>query len=227
MPTLSDYDSFESFFSENKSGALTVLMNKHSEFKEVFDNILEISKTNFKSKQKGAAAALYLRAMKYLYTAHALAVEGHTEESRILLRNVVELMVLGFLVFKHEDVYELWSRCLEERKSITSDEGNVELKKIKRKEYEFNAITSKYSENLKSDDDVNQLLRHRGELSTFYSHENLYNIAVRMEQGETSSDIYIGTSYRSKNDRMLKNMQETINLLKNIKSLMKKIVNSL
>lgn len=226
MPTLSDYNSFDSFFSKNKGGALNVFKKRHNEFELLFNLTLEVSRTNFKSKQEATAVSLYSRALKYLYTSHILALYGHTEESRILLRNVIELMILGYLVYKKEEVYKLWLECFEKRKNNTSDKGRIDPKDIKDKKYEVAGIASKYKKDLDFDSDVKHLLRLRGEFSTFYSHENLFNIAIRMEQGDTAADVYIGTSYESKNDRMAKNIQLTIDILRNIEALMKKITNS-
>lgn len=226
MPILSDYNSFDSFFSKNKDGALSVFKNTHDEFESLFNITLEFSRTNFRSSQEATAISFYSRALKYLYTSHLLALYGHTEESRILLRNVIELMIVGYLIFKQKEVYKLWLECFEKRKNSTSDKGNIDPVNIKDKTYEVAVIAKKYKKDLDSDSDVKHLLRIRSEFSTFYSHENLFNIAVRMEQRASKWEVYVGTSYQSKNDRVAKSMQLTIAVLKNLENLMKKVQNN-
>lgn len=123
MPTLFDYDSFDSFFSKNKIGSLKKFKALHDDFRSTFNRVLDIGRIRFSSEQKGTAAAFYLRAGKYLFTAHNLSLTGHTEESRAILRNVIELMIIGFLISKKDDVYKLWLECFKKK-----ERGNIKIR---------------------------------------------------------------------------------------------------
>lgn len=224
MSTLKDYQTFDDFFSINKKGALIKHKELHEEFINLFNEILAKGRVDFKSKQKGTAVILYLRAAKYLYAAHELAITGHTEESRILWRNSIELILLGFLISKEKTVFSLWEECFQEKTKHTSNSGRVDVELFKKKKYQVNEIIKRYKTILKSNQNVQHLQRTRGEFSTYFSHENLFNIVPRIDQGDEKSNIYIGTSYKSDNNRMSKNILMTRQILNDIKNLIDEII---
>jgi hypothetical protein len=224
MPTLRDHQNFEDFFSGNKKGAVAKYKALHEEFVNLFNEILSKGRIDFKSKQKGTAVTLYLRAVKYLYTAHDLAITGHTEESRILWRNTIELILLGFLIYKEKSIFELWEECFQERTKHTSNSGRVDVELIKERKYQVKEILKRHIKTLKFSQNTQHLIRIRGEFSTYFSHENLFNIVPRIDQGDEKSEIYIGTSYQSDNDRMSKNIMTTKQILNDIKNLVDEII---
>lgn len=225
MSTLHDYQSFAGFFRENADRAVRSHARAHEEFVRVFDQVLALGRTHLPSEQVGTAIALLLRAAKYLYVAHELALQGHTEESRVLLRSVTELEMIGFLVFREEEVFELWKECFQARMDKTAD-GGVDVSGFREKKYEVAEIAKKYKETLRSLPSTNSLLRRRGEFSTYFSHENLYNVAVRLDQEMGETSIYVGTSAESANDRMKNSIRLTVDLLKEIESLMREVAST-
>lgn len=222
MPVLTDYESFEKYFWSNNEAVRHQFEPLHDEFVSLFNGVLEKGRQDFGAKQRGTAAVFYLRATKYLYTAHILALSGHTEESRILLRNVVELLILGFLVSKEQGAFELWQECMRERLKHTMPSGLVEPGEYKKRKYELSHIAKKYKTVLQDDHDVKDLMRTWGEFSTYFTHENLFNLAVRIDQGSGKSELYIGTDHTTV-DRMTKSLERTIELLKRVRSLMSKL----
>jgi len=225
MPTLSDADSFDEFFAANKAGALRVYSGLHREFTRVFNSVLESARVDVQTVQNGTAVAILLRAAKYLYTAHQLALTGHTEESRVLLRSVVELEMIGFLVFKEFEVFCLWKECFEERMKNTSD-GTVSTAKFKARKYEVSEIAKRYQHLLAASDNATGLRRRWGEISTYYSHENLFNIVPRVDQDDSQTSVYVGTSFESNNKRMQSSIAETLALLREVAAFLDEVVQS-
>lgn len=225
MTTLTDYQSFEIFFSKNREGAEDVFAGEHESFVRSFDQVLNLGRTNFRSIREGTAVSLLLRAVKYLYTAHDLALRGHTEESRALLRGVTELEMIGYLVFKEEEVFTLWSECFKERMKHTA-EGVVDTPRIQATKYQVTNIVKKHKGRLADNPATTSLLKRWGQFSTYYSHENLYNLVPRLDQGSSQTDLYVGTSFESANDRMQSNLQLTVDLLNETRMLLTEIIES-
>jgi hypothetical protein len=148
---------------------------------------------------------------------------GHTEEARILLRSVIELVLIAFLIYSSNDVFGLWNECFELRKRNTSKEGVVTVPEIRDRRFEVNEIIGWNKAALDSDSDVSPLVRIRGEFSTYYSHENLYNIVSRVEEIEGKTELYIGDHCESESGRMKKTISLTVYLIKTISKLVDRI----
>jgi hypothetical protein len=222
MPTLTNYRSFAAFFASNQSGAEETFANAHENFIRVFDRTMDLGRRDFRSEQIGTAVALLLRSAKYLYVAHVLALAGHTEESRVLLRSVTELEMVGFLVFEEDGVFDLWRQCFESRMANT-DVGVVKVTELTQRQYRVNEIVKRYKRSLDENPTTKPLLRRWGEYSTYYSHENLYNVVPRIEQDTRMTEVYIGTSYESQNDRMQTSIQLTVDLMAEVESIVEGI----
>jgi len=221
----SGFGEFEEFFSRNEEGAKARYKNLHGNFRSVFKEIINIGcSTNFKSAQKGASVILFLRATKYLFAAHKLAIQGHSEEARILLRNIIELIMIAYLISKSDEVYALWKECFELRKKHTDENGVVDIKEFKDRKYKVREIIKNHRDLLKVNPATKHLERVRGEFSEYFSHENLFNIVPRVEFGEKESTVYIGDSFESNNARMTKNIQLTADIAEDILELVKKLV---
>ncbi len=220
-----DHNSFIKFFSQNKNLSLEKFSSFEDEFIEIFNDILKKAKSQKKGKEQSIAVALYLRALKYLFVMHQLTLEGHIEEARILRRNILELILIGYLVEQSEEVFDLWKECFETRIKNTNQDGLVNVPNFNNKKYEINQIIKRHQNILKRNPQIAPLIRCRGEYSTFFSHENIYNIVPRIEDITEDNlgkiEIYIGQSAESKNERLCKNITQNIELLKIIDKLIK------
>lgn len=223
---LRDYNDFNNFFVKNKSASSAKFEDLVGEFREVFDGILARAKLQKDRPENHAIAiALYLRALKYLFTIQQLTLEGHVEEARILKRSVLEALLLGYLVEHSVEVFELWKECFGERVENTSGNGVVVVPKFRKKKYEINQIIKQNRNILSQDPVISPLIRSRGEFSTYFSHENIYNIVPRVENASTDDlgkiELYIGQSAKSKNDRTYKSLLQNMELLKIVDELVK------
>ena len=220
-----NFKGFLEYFTANEEGAKQSYPDFHEKFELLFNEIIKIGvNTDFKSAQKGAGVVLYLRATKYLYTAHNLALQGHTEESRILLRSILELIILAYLISIAPDIYSLWQECFDLRVNHTDKNGVVNIPAFKDKKYKVNTIIDNHKELLYKNPETAHLIRARGEFSEYYSHENLFNIVSRVESEEQKSEIYIGDGFDSKSGRMVKSIQITTRIAEDIKNLIINLV---
>ena len=221
-----NHNGFQKFFSKNRDGADKKYADLNKKFEEIFNKISELgvdTSLGAGQKQKGNVIAFYLRATKYLYTSYELSLTGHTEESRILLRNAIELLILGFLISKSEAVCSLWLKCHDLRKKNTDKHGNVDMEIAKDKEFWVSTIRSKHQNILDESDEARHLYKTWKEFSTHYSHENMYNIAVRVEANDDRTELYVGDGYNSTSGRMPKNLNLILEVAKDVLSFIKSI----
>ncbi|MCK5285749.1 MAG: hypothetical protein KAJ58_00800 [Candidatus Pacebacteria bacterium] len=221
-----NYNGFQEFFSENQKNAKEEFKSLNEEFSGIFDEVIKLGVgTNLGAgqKQKGTAITFYLRAAKYLYTSYDLSITGHTEESRILLRNAIELLILGFLISEKDDVYNLWLECYDLRIKNTDKHGNVDMELAKEKRFWVSQIRTGHLKFLEDSKDTSHLYTTWKDFSTRYSHENMYNLAVRIETNDDRTEIYIGDGYDSKTRRMPQNLHLILDIMKDILSFIKKI----
>ena len=223
---LEDYKNFIEFFTKNKILSLRNFGSVENKFRETFNDILEKARLQKnRTKSQATSLVLYLRALKYLFTMHQLTLEGHIEEARILRRNVLEIILLGYLIEHSKGVFKLWEECFEKRVKNTDSDGVVNIPKLRDKKYEVNRIIDNNRETLKQSPKIASLIRRRGEFSTYFSHENVYNIVSRIENASTDSlgklEVYIGQSAESKNERLHKNLMQNVELVEIVNELVR------
>jgi hypothetical protein len=209
------YEGFIEYFERNKSEVLARHKGQSYDFQTCLNKVIKKihSSKNEKTHRKAVAVAIIGRVAKYLFTSHEMILFGHVEESRILLRNAVELLLIAYLVDKSDDVYSRWSECFRLREKNTSVGGLVLIKKFKDKKYEVNEIIKKNKNLIDSCSIAKDLRRIRGEFSTYYSHENLYNIATRVESSEGKIEIYVGQGAKAENDRTQRAILSVVELI--------------
>ena len=212
-----NYEGFADFFSRNRIEADSKFRHPHLDFEKHFDEALGNLHSN-KGDQGSIAISILLRAIKYLYTAENLLLDGHQEESRILLRNVVELGLLGFLMSKSEEVFNLWKECQELRKNSEKD-GRVPYESVKRKKFAFSEIVRRNKNLITDDHRASGLYAYRKELSENVSHESIYSMIARFDSKEQKTEVYVGQSAKSSNHRIDDDLQRINQLLIIIKDL--------
>lgn len=223
---LHDHTSFSNFFTKNKTLVAEKFASVNNRFKKSFNSILKkaILQKN-RTKNQGVGLILYLRTIKYLFTIQELTLEGHLEEARILRRNVIEIIVLAYLVEHSEEVFKLWEECFESRVKNTNSRGVVDVSQLRQKKYEIDQIINKNKSILNQNPVAASLIRLRGEFSTYFSHENIYNIVSRIEDVSTNGlgklEVYIGQSVESKNNRLHRSLMQNMKLLKIVNELVK------
>jgi len=60
----------------------------------------------------------------------------------------------------------------------------------------------------------------------YYSHENLFNIVPRVDQDDSQTSVYVGTSFESNNKRMQSSIAETLALLREVAAFLDEVVQS-
>ena len=219
-----NYNGFRKFFLENRKGADKKYADLSKEFEDTFNEILQLgvgANLGAGQKRKGTVITLYLRGAKYLYTSYQLSLTGHTEESRALLRNTIELLMLGFLISKSDEVYSLWLECHELRTKNTDKYGNVDMELAHDEKFWVSKIRSKHRHILEESDEAQRLYKTWKEFSTRYSHENMYNIAVRIETNDGRTELYLGDGHDSASGRMSENLRLVLEVTKDVLSFMK------
>lgn len=232
MPTLSSYASFEDFFSENRRQALDSHRDTHDRFCKLFDEVTQKNQSfDFVgSKRKGSTIALYFRATKYLYTAHELALSGHTEEARTLLRSIIELMIWAYLIHENDVVYALWEECLELRVAntdeagtvsmpktvaITDDAGNISKRRVGHRYWVDTIIEA--NKPLERASEVYSFLVRNYRMLARLAHVNLFDVAVRVDQSNDKTSVYVGNEASS--PRVAWTLEFTLELMQHIRLL--------
>lgn len=194
-----NYSGFDKYFSENQSVARKVFSQEHAQFINDFDAILTLGtkSSSPRDKRQASSVTLLLKAAKVLFVCHELGMQGHVEEAYALMRNVLELLSLSIIIESDDKVYKMWLECEELAKRHTKD-GKVEIRKFKEKKYSISEILkgSKKSEQL------DNIVRDRGKISDRFSHENLYNIVIRIESELGRTGLYVGDDAKDKNSRI-------------------------
>ncbi|MDD3897055.1 MAG: hypothetical protein PHU04_04455 [Candidatus Peribacteraceae bacterium] len=220
MPELDpSYEALHDFFRENRLESNKKFYYSNKEFEKNFDKALSKLHSN-KDERGGVAMAVFLRAIKYLFTAQNLLLDGHQEEARILLRNIVELGLLGFLIGKNEDVFKLWKACRDLRGKHEND-GRVPYEKIKNKKFRLLEIIKANRILIDSDQRSSALFAYHGEFSENISHENIYTMIARIDAGDGKTELYIGSSAKSANNRIIKDLDlvnQLLNIIRDLKS---------
>jgi hypothetical protein len=213
------YAGQATYFIHNRERGLGRYRREHDEYVALYERVL--SRSSGKTRREAAALILLMRAAVYTNTAHELGLLGHHEEAAILLRNPVELAMLAMLVLDSDEVWALWQECYQLRVQHTR-EGHVDVPHFQDKKFNFNKIVWTHGgagTKASSDPLFENLKTLRGTLSTRHSHENLYNIVVRVDHRETESDVYIGQDADSPNDRMRWSLEATTSLMKTLDTL--------
>jgi len=166
------------------------------------------------------AMSIFLRAIKYLFTAENLLLDGHQEEARILLRNVVELGLLGFLIGKTEEVFNLWKACRRLRVSAERDRL-VPFEEVKNSKFRFTEIVKIHKVIIDTDHRALGLFAYHNQFSEYVSHENIYSMIARFDSKEGKTEIYVGQSAKSDNHRIINDLElihQLLVILKDLKS---------
>lgn len=198
------------YFSNNRERTIARYADLHQAYISIYDLVL--TKTHVSSARNAITLALLLRSATYTNTAHEIALFGHIEEARIILRSPVELMLVALMVSQVDDAWFLWQKC-HALSTQNSQGGLVDITELRSNEFEINYLIKKYSRTMASDSMFAELKRMRGEFSTYWSHQNLYNIVSRVEHTSGKVTLYIGTDADSDNLAIQKLLFMTTHLM--------------
>lgn len=205
---LDDFDKANAYFAENYKRVTAKYSAGLKKFKELYNRLTPTPEDRLSAAQ-GTALAILLRGVKFLYAAFDLVQRGHTQEARIILRNVQELRLVALDMVTDERAYELW-QIAQKARAATEEDGIVDSKKLKQAVLDgygpeaVGGMTVKSSIRRlrkKNIDYVNavlaDILEDRDEISEFISHENIFNLVRRMDvvnlgKGKESTEVYVG-----------------------------------
>jgi hypothetical protein len=221
MPPLDTYLKQKEYFASNRVNSEKRFAADHERYTLLYDHVLARSHT--KGRRQAVSIALLLRAAVYINTSHDTALEGHIEEARFILRNPIELMLLAFLVFRSDPVWALWQECHDLRLKNTDDKGKVDVPNFTDTRFNVNAIVKTFGVPFASAPLFANLKRLRGESSTYWAHQNLYNVVPRIEDLQGTIRLYIGQDASSENDRMHQILTLTTDLMSIISDLSKEV----
>ncbi|MDO8468740.1 MAG: DUF5677 domain-containing protein [Candidatus Peribacter sp.] len=220
MPSIEpNYEGFKDFFTENRQESDYKFRHVNKNFERDFNDALKNLHSS-KGEQGGIAMSIFLRAIKYLFAAQNLLLDGHQEEARILLRNIVELGLTGFLVAKSEEVFNLWKACRQLRLKSERN-GLIPYKEVKNQKFRFTEIVKKNKTLVDSDHRASGLFAYHNQFSEYISHENLYCMIAKFDSSDGKTDIYVGQGAKSDNNRMIDDldlMSQLLVILKELKS---------
>jgi hypothetical protein len=218
---MNTYAEQAKYFDDNRRKALARYDSIHQAYVARYDRVLGYR--SGKEKRHAVALVLLLRAAVYTNTAHDMALTGHLDEARILLRSPVELALLALLILRSDETWSLWVECHGLRMKHTDEDGIVKTEDLKEKRFEVAEMIKQFGETCADEPVFAELKRYRGEISTYYSHENLYNIVTRVDHEETRTTLYIGQGAESRNDRAERFLRQTIFLMEQIDEVCRKI----
>lgn len=228
---LNDFDKANDYFADNYGRVSAKYSRELGKFKELYNRLTPDPGSALTAAQ-GTALAILLRGVKFLYAAFDLVRHGHTQETRIILRNVQELRLVALDIATDQRAYELWRIAQEARKVVEAD-GIVDSKKLKK------VIVEKYGGKVvgemtvkasigrlkrKKNDYmstvVSEIVEERDDLSEFVSHENIFNLVRRMDvvslgNGKERTDVYVGIDA---NSNLSPYLAEVIEILKKLES---------
>jgi len=211
-----DFQELNEYFESNYKRIQTKHTTLVGEFRSLYDKIATDQGTSLAHQltpQQGTALAIIKRALKFTYVSFDLTLKGHTQEARILLRNVEELKLVALDIATDSEAYDVWRIAQKEKEKIKKD-NIIDSKKLKQQIIEDYGL-GKGKEllikmNVKSsikrlrrkkdvylDSVVNKAINNRLILSEFVSHENIFNLvrridAIRLNKEHERIDIYIG-----------------------------------
>ena len=223
MPQVNTYIEQAEYFADNRRRMLACYRAEHDRHVALYGEIL--SRSSGTRLRDAVALALLLRAAGYTNTAHNILLEGHVEEARIILRSPVELALLAFLVKESDDVWNLWQECHDLRLQHTDPTGMVKVPAFSDSQFNVNRIIKAYGGVCSSVSLFADLKRLRGEFSTYWAHENLYNIVPRVERADGTVTLYVGNDADSENDRMKHMFSVTARLMQAINELSMMVTN--
>jgi hypothetical protein len=221
MPPLNTYLKQREYFVGNRVNSEKRFAADHERYTLLYDQVLTRSHT--KGRRQAVSIALLLRAAVYINTSHDTALQGHIEEARFILRSPIELTLLAFLVFHSDPVWALWQECHDLRLKNTDDKGKVDVPNFTDTRFNVNTIVKSFGAPFDSIPLFANLKRFRGESSTYWGHQNLYNVVPRIEDLHGEIRLYIGQDASSENDRMKQILTLTTDLISMINDLSKEV----
>lgn len=235
MPNiLDDFKKANNYFDVNKKRIVGKYRERIIEFEAIYNNIVKNPPPVTISAELGTALALQYRALKFLYSAFRLVLEGHTHEAMVLLRNSLEVRIVALDIGFNKEAFNLWRIAQDAKEYLRKRNGGVidskKLKKVLKGNYNINIIDNlkfwasfkRAKENPKIQDRVNQMIRSHGEISEYTSHENIFNLVRRIDviknlSGKEQTEIYMGYDANSNIEPFLYSIiQELKDLLADI-----------
>lgn len=228
---LDNFDKANKYFADNYARVQKKYSTLLNELKQIYNSCAPNPGSNL-NPQQGTALAIALRALKFLYTAADLVQRGHTQEARIIFRNVQELRLVMLDIATDQESYELW-RLTQNKKEEIKKDGVIDSSKLKEKiiencrENTVGKLTVKSSIKRlkkKNNEHINEVLNEIVQavdiLSEFVSHENIFNLVRRMDvvsigNRQEQIDIYVGVDANSALNSYL---EEVLNLFKKLKN---------
>lgn len=239
MPNiLDDFKKVNSYFDENKKRVIGKYRERIIEFETIYNEIVKNLPPATISAELGTALALQYRALKFLYSAFRLVLEGHTNEGMVLLRNSLEVRIVALDIGFNKKAFNLWRIAQSAKEYLRKRDGGVidsiKLKKVLKENYnldivnnlKFGASFKRAKENQKVKERVIQMIRSHGDISEYVSHENIFNLVRRIDviknlSGNEQTEVYMGYDASSNIEpffnsiiQELKDLWEEIRLVK-------------
>lgn len=206
---LDDCKKANCYFDENKKRIVGKYRELVIQFEVIYDEIVKNPPPVTISAELGTALALQYRALKFLYSAFRLVLEGHAHEAMVLIRNSLEVRIIALDIGFNKWAFNLWRIAQDAKEYLRKRDGGVidskKLKKVLKAKHNINLIDDlkfwssfkRAKENPKIQDRVNQMIRSHGEISEYTSHENIFNLVRRIDviknsSGKEQTDVYIG-----------------------------------
>lgn len=210
MPNiLDDFEKANNYFDVNKKRIVEKYQEWIIKFEAIYNEIVKNPPPVTISAELGTALALQYRALKFLYSAFRLVLEGHTHEAMVLLRNSLEVRIVALDIGFNKEAFNLWKIAQDAKEHLRKRDGGVidsiKLKKVLKENYntniiddlKFKASSKRAKENPKIQDRVNQIIRSHGDVSEYISHESIFNLVRRIDviknsSGREQSEVYMG-----------------------------------
>ncbi|MEK7553124.1 MAG: hypothetical protein AAB504_00310 [Patescibacteria group bacterium] len=206
---LDDFKKTNNYFDENKKKIVEKYGDHITEFEKIYNQIVKNIPPIKISATLGTALALQYRALKFLYSAFRLVLEGHTYEAMMLVRNTLELRIIALDMGFNKEAYDLWRIAQDAKEYLKKrDGGTIDSKKLKKilkeksgkniiNNMSFRASFQRAKINLVLLNRVNQIILSHGEISEYISHESIFNLVrriniVKIAPEKEQVEIYMG-----------------------------------
>lgn len=240
MPNiLDDFEKANSYFDENKKRIVEKYRDWITKFETVYNEIVKDPPPVTIPAELGTALALQYRALKFLYSAFRVALEGHTHEAMVLLRNSLEVRIVALDTGFNKEAFDLWGIGQAAKEHLKNRDGgiidSIKLKKFLKEKYGANIIESlnfktsfeRAKKNPKIKDRVNKIIRSHGEISEYRAHESIFNLVRRIDivkssTGREQTEVYMGYDASSNIEPFLQaiiqNMKDLLSDIRIVKS---------